>query len=175
MREDDEPTVAARHNELRDIHHRIDALKEEGERQYASLTEKLHALEVAIARGGRFPPAAWVAAVGLAMSVVGTGAVLYGELAVTQRIAREASEAIKAHIVEMGPAEAAVWKMDERVKGLESRIVGQGPDGWHRRDHETYSKMVEAQIGGLERRLGTVEAAQAALCQRVSSCKAGAR
>ncbi len=40
--EDDEAAMSARHNELRDIHHRIDSLKEESERQYDGLIERLH-------------------------------------------------------------------------------------------------------------------------------------
>lgn len=159
------------HNELRDIHHRIDSLKDESERQYLSLTEKLHALEVAVARGGRFPPAAWVAAIGVALSVVGTGSVLYGQLVVTQRVSLEASDAIKAHMTEMAPAEALVWKMDERIKSLESRIVGVGPAGWHRADHELYAKMQDERNERIKTRLDVIEKRQEALCQRVRECK----
>jgi hypothetical protein len=31
--------------------------------------------------------------------------------------------------------------MEERIKSLESRIVGVGPSGWHRPDHDLYAKM----------------------------------
>lgn len=168
---DDTTAIAARHNELRDIHHRIDALKEENERQFISLTDKLHALEVAVARGGRFPPGAWVAALGLALSVVGTGAVLYGQLAVTQRVSQEAMDAITLHMTEMAPAETLVWKMDERLKSLESRIVGQGPDGWHRRDHDLYAQMQDERNDRIKTRLDAIEKKQELLCERVRECK----
>ena len=167
----DETAMAARHNELRDIHHRIDALKEEGERQYSSLTEKLHALEVAVVRGGKFPPAAWVAAIGLGLTIVATGATLFAKLETTHILAQQAVDAIRGHITEMAPAENIVWTLDERVKGLESRIVGQGPNGWHRADHNLYAEGVDTRFKGLEHRVGVIEAAQAALCARVSTCK----
>ncbi len=57
------------------------------------------------------------------------------------------------------------------MKNLESRIVGQGPDGWHRRDHETYAAMVSTQIQGLERRVTTTEELQQHVCDRVRACK----
>ena len=47
--------------------------------------------------------------------------------------------------------------LEERVKSLESRIVGVGPGGWHRADHDTYAKMVEAQLAELETRLQYLE------------------
>jgi len=157
--------------ELRDIHARLDKMEQDNRSQFAHFGDKLQALEVSLARGTRFPAAAWVATAALALTVLGSGAGLYGQMLVTQRIAQEAADAIKAHIIEMGPAESLVWKMEERIKALENRIVGQGPDGWHRRDHETYARMVEAQIGAVERRLQTVEHLQAALCERVRQCK----
>ncbi|MCU0923656.1 MAG: hypothetical protein MUF16_25585 [Burkholderiaceae bacterium] len=159
------------HEELRDIHRRIDSLKEEGERNHKELASQLHNLEVAVARGSRFPATGWVAAVGLALTVVGTGAALYGQLLVTTKLAQEAKEAIQTHIVEMGPAESEVWRMSERVKALEGRVVGQGPDGWHRRDHDLYAAMMDERNNRIRDRLEVIEAQQAALCQRVAACK----
>ena len=162
-------------DELRDIHRKIDTLERESERQFTSLTEKLHALEVAVVRGTRFPAAAWVAAVSLGLTVVGTGGVLFAKLETTHLVASQAFTAIKEHVMEMGPAEQVVWKLDERVKSLEGRIVGQGPDGWHRRDHEAYAEMVKAQIGALEQRAQRLEDVQATVCDRVRQCKGPAR
>ena len=163
------------HEELRDIHSRIDGLKSETERNHRELTSKLHDLEVAVARGGKFPAAAWVAAVSVGLTVVGTGGVLFAKLETTQLVASQAFTAIKEHVMEMGPAEQVVWKLDERVKSLEGRIVGQGPDGWHRRDHEAYAEMVKAQIGALEQRAQRLEDVQAAVCDRVRQCKGPSR
>jgi hypothetical protein len=171
--------------ELRDLHHRIDSLKEEAERQYSSLTDKLHALEVAIARGNRFPAAAWVAAAALVLSTVGTGAVLYTKLETANASAGKALSLIEEHLkaapahrynVERIGAQVDEWRetvplVAERVKALEARIVGQGPEGWHRRDHETYAAMVAEQVKALDRRVSVVEQLQAAVCDRVRSCK----
>ncbi len=171
--------------ELRDLHHRIDSLKEESERQYSSLTDKLHALEVAIARGNRFPAAAWVAAAAIVLSTIGTGSVLFSKLVAADEHASKALTLIEEHLkaapahrynVERIGSQVDEWReaiplVAERVKNLESRIVGQGPDGWHRRDHETYAAMVAEQVKALDRRVSVVEQLQAAVCDRVRSCK----
>lgn len=47
--------------------------------------------------------------------------------------------------------------LEERVKSLENRIVGVGPNGWHRQDHEGYARMIEAQLSELETRLRFIE------------------
>lgn len=167
----DESGIAARHNELRDIHHRIDALKEENERQFHSITKDLHALEVAVARGGKFPAAAWVAAVGLGITVVGTGGVLFAKLETTYIIAKQAVEAIQTHVTEMVPAQNLVWQMDERIKGLEGKIVGIGPNGWHRADHDLYAKMMDERNERIKLRLDAMEKKQEFLCDRVRECK----
>jgi hypothetical protein len=159
------------HEELRDIHRRIDSLKEEGERNHKELASQLHNLEVAVARGSRFPAGAWVAAIGLALTVIGTGSMLYGQLLVSTKLAQEAKEAIQGHITEMGPAESEVWRMSERIKALEGRIVGQGPEGWHRRDHDLYAQMMDERNNRIKGRLDVVEAQQANVCQRVQVCK----
>ncbi len=78
--------------ELRDLHHRIDS------RQYSSLTDKLHALEVAIARGNRFPAAAWVAAAAIVLSTIGTGSVLFSKLVAADEHASKALTLIEEHL-----------------------------------------------------------------------------
>ena len=171
MSTDDPDVVVARQNELRDIHHRIDALKTESERQYDHLIERLHALEVAIASGGRFPASAWVAALALVLTILGSSAALYGQLQVTARIGQEAKDAIQTHVTDMAPAQAEVWRVVERVKNLEGRIVGEGREGWHRRDHDLYAAMMDERNDRLRTRLQIVEEAQAAVCQRIQSCK----
>jgi hypothetical protein len=167
----DESVTAARHNELRDIHHRIDALKEENERQFHSITKDLHALEVAVAKGGRFPAAAWVAAVSLGITVIGTGAMLYSKLETTYLIAKQAVEAIESHVNEMVPAQALVWQMDERIKGLEGKIVGTGPNGWHRADHDLYAKMMDERNERIKIRLDAIEKKQELICDTMRDCK----
>ena len=66
---------------------------------------------------------------------------------------------------------AKVAVMDERVKALEGRIVGQGPEGWHRKDHDLYAQMMDERNARIRSRLDTIETAQANVCQRVQSCK----
>jgi len=140
--------------ELRDIHHRIDVLKNDSEKQFNTLVERLHSVEVTLARGTRFPAAAWVAAIGLAVTVIGTGSVLYSQLQITQQVSIEARNEIRNHIRDMGPAENMVWKMDERLKATEetlrTRLVGNTAEGWHRRDHELYAEGIDQRFKKLE-------------------------
>ena len=189
MSQDDPDVVAARHNELRDIHHRIDSLKQESERQYDHLIERLHALEVAIATGGRFPATAWVAAAALFVTVLGSGFITYHKLETAQANGVKAITLIERHMEGSGERFAAIrdasavtmeWEkrlpsMDERIKALEGRIVGQGPNGWHRQDHDLYAKMMDERNERIKIRLDVIEKNQAALCERVRDCKGGQR
>ncbi len=141
------------HDELRDIHRRIDDLKSENERQFNSLTDKLHGLEVAVARGGRFPVGAYGAAAAILLAVAGAAFHTNQQLTVVGHIAADAKQAINNHITAMGPAEQTVWKMDERIKSLEARVVGNTSEGWHRRDHDVYAEGVKAEIKRLDARI----------------------
>jgi hypothetical protein len=143
--------------ELRDIHRRIDSLKEENERQFNSLTEKLHALEVAIARGGKFPAQATVAAVALVLAVIGHGAVLYSELQATKMQSATAYGLVEEHIKGLGVRQQQWAVLDERVKSLEGRVVGKSELGWHKPDHDAYAAVVEEHFRHVETRLRALE------------------
>ena len=66
---------------------------------------------------------------------------------------------------------AKVAVMDERVKALEGRIVGQGPEGWHRKDHDLYALMMDERNSRIRSRLDIIEKKQEEICQRVQLCK----
>lgn len=180
----DESSTAARHNELRDIHHRIDALKEESERQYGSLTEKLHALEVAVVRGNRFPAAAWVATAGLFITIIGIGFGTFARLEQAAISSEKAISLIESHMAGSSARFQTItaasefienWAarlplLEERVKVLEGKIVGQGPEGWHRRDHDLYAKMIDERNDRVLNRLNAVETKQEQLCGRIRDC-----
>ena len=61
--------------------------------------------------------------------------------------------------------------MEERIKSLESRIVGVGPNGWHRSDHELYAEMMDERNSRIRSRLDIIEKRQEEICARVQSCK----
>jgi len=168
----DKPTQRLiEHEELRDIHSRIDALQHETQSNHRDLTSKLHSLEVAVARGSRFPAAAWVAAASIVLSVVGTGGVLFSKLEAADEHATKALNLIEQHQagssgrwqnIERCDQITRRWDSElpaltERVRSLEARIVGQGPNGWHRSDHEEYAKRVEAEMEILRKRLDVLE------------------
>lgn len=109
------------HDELRDIHRRIDALKEESERQYGDLKDKLHNLEVAIARGARFPASAWSAVAAVVISVIGTGAVLYSELQINKHNATRALTVLESHMKDADEMQRNNLVLQERIGHLEAR------------------------------------------------------
>jgi hypothetical protein len=186
---DDPDVVAARHNELRDIHHRIDSLKEESERQYDHLIERLHALEVAIATGTRFPASAWMAAAALFLTIVGSGFISYHKLESAQANGGRAIQLIEKHMEGSSERFASIreaqivtseWErklplLENRVKTLEERIVGQGPQGWHRADHDLYAKMMDERNDRIKLRLETIENKQEQICERIKNCSGGKR
>jgi hypothetical protein len=63
--------------------------------------------------------------------------------------------------------------MDERIKALESRIVGQGPEGWHRKDHDLYAKMQDERNDRIKLRLEVIERRQDEVCDRIKNCAGG--
>lgn len=171
MREEDCRMSNPEHDELRDIHRRIDSLKEESERHYGDIREKLHGLEVAVAKGSRFPASALVAAAAIILSTIGTGTVLYHRLEEANSNAGKALMLIERHL-EQAPVHRqrvedmteAVdnWKQiiplcEERLKNLEAKVVGKGPDGWHRKDHDMYAELVRVQIESLKQRIEQLE------------------
>ena len=184
MSSDDPDVVAARHNELRDIHHRIDSLKQESERQYDHLIERLHALEVAIAAGSRFPAAAWVAAAAIFLTILGSGLTTYNKLETAATTGNKAISLIEAHMagssarfqtIQEASTFIASWEgrlplLESRVKVLEDRIVGQGPNGWHRSDHDLYAKMMDERSARTQARIEVIERRQEELCERVKNC-----
>ena len=189
MSSEDPDVVAARHNELRDIHHRIDALKQEGERQYDHLIERLHALEVAIASGGRFPASAWLTAAALFLTIIGSGFISYHKLETAQVNSTKAISLIERHMEGSSERFASIretktfteeWErrlpmLEGRVKVLEERIVGQGPNGWHRNDHDLYAKMMDERNDRVKLRLDVIEKRQEEICERVKNCSGGKR
>ena len=189
MSTDDPDVVAARHNELRDIHHRIDSLKQESERQYDHLIERLHALEVAIATGSRFPAAAWVAAAALFLTVIGSGLTTYSKLETAARTGDKAISLIETHMAGSSARFQTIneatqfmqtWAprlplLEGSVKVLEEKIVGQGPNGWHRADHDLYAKMMDERNDRIKLRLDTVEKRQDDICERIKNCSGGRR
>ena len=192
MSDHDKPQLIVTHDvedpaataELRDIHRRIDSLKQENERQYSSLTEKIHALEVAVVCGNRFPANAWVAAAALFMTVIGTGFVTFNKIETAMATSNRAISLIEKHMEGSGERFATIrqasavteeWEkrlpsMEERLRSLESRIVGQGPNGWHRGDHELYAKMMDERHERIRGQLEILEKRQDDICERIENC-----
>jgi len=65
--------------------------------------------------------------------------------------------------------------LETRVKALEERIVGQGPNGWHRQDHDLYARMMDERSGRIETRINVIEKKQDEICERVKNCGGGKR
>lgn len=157
MHDDKADLVRYTGDELRDIHRRIDSLKEENERQFNSLTGKLHDLEVTLARGNRFPAAAYVAAIAVVVTVIGHGAVLYSELQTAKTQATTSFELMNEHVKGIGTRQAQWSVLDEKLRQLESKVVGRTEQGWHRADHDQYAATVKAQHEAFDLRLKALE------------------
>lgn len=189
MGEEKLPQRLLEHEELRDIYHRIDSLKEESERQHSSLIERLHALEVAIAAGSRFPAGAWVAAAGLFLTIIGIGFGTFSKLETAAISSDKAISLIETHMAGSSARFQTIaaastfideWTarlplLEERVKALEGKVVGQGPDGWHRRDHDLYAKMIDERNERVKVRLDAIEKNQHDLCERIRDCRGNSK
>jgi len=157
--------------ELRDIHKRIDTLHSESESQYKTITERLHAIELRVIEGRRFPITANIGIASILVAVLGGGFVLYAEVKQSSHDSAKALTLIEDHL-KLAPthryavdnlakfaddARDRLPKLESDVEQLKSQIVGRGPEGWHRRDHESYAETVNARLAALDQRLTAQE------------------
>ena len=130
MSRDEDVTLAKpAHEELAQVHKRIDALKEEVEQQHFTVVERLHSMELAIARGGRFPVAGWGAFATLLVAIggaVGMQVSANSELRTDIRHLSASSERalvlIEDHIRTAGPFREGVRRWEEDVKDLQAKV-----------------------------------------------------
>ena len=62
--------------------------------------------------------------------------------------------------------------IEEQIRSMEARIVGVGPLGWHRPDHDLYAKMQDERNERSKIRLEVVERRQEEICERIVNCAA---
>jgi hypothetical protein len=62
--------------------------------------------------------------------------------------------------------------IEEQIRSMEARIVGVGPLGWHRPDHDLYAKMQDERNERIKIRLEVVERRQEEICERIVNCAA---
>ena len=139
MRDEDTTLAKPAHEELRDIHRRIDLL-----------VEQIHALEVTVARGSRFP--AWAGGL-LVLAAVQIGGQVYLNAELRGDVSRAAEIAIDS-----SQRNQIVPVIEERVKNLEGRIVGNTSEGWHRKDHDLYAQMIDVKLGAIMQHIEHIEA-----------------
>ena len=63
--------------------------------------------------------------------------------------------------------------IEERLKTLEGKVVGIGPEGWHRKDHDLYAKMIDERNDRIRARLEIIDKKQEEICDRVRNCGNG--
>lgn len=123
MREEDVPEHGL--HTYADIHRRLD-----------KLDERMHSVELSIARGTRFPAPAYVGMVALLVSIIGTGGVLYSELQISKLNSTKSLALVESHLAQAPQHRMAVqelskladeWlrvlpQMQERCEALDRRV-----------------------------------------------------
>jgi hypothetical protein len=171
MRDEDTSFGKPASEELRDIHKRIDTLHSESESQYKTITERLHAIELRVIEGRRFPVMANIGIASILVVVLGGGFALYAEVKQSGYDSGKALALIEEHL-KAAPTHRynvesltkfaddlkdRVPKLEADVDLLKGRIVGNSSDGWHRRDHELYAELVAARFAAIEQRMTAQE------------------
>ena len=171
MRDEDTTFGKPASEELRDIHKRIDTLHSENEVQYKTITERLHAIELRVIEGRRFPITANIGIASILVVVLGGGFVIYAEVKQSSYDSGKALALIEDHLkaapshrynVESLTKFADDLKdrlphLEADVDSLKGRIVGNTAEGWHRRDHELYAEVVAARLAALDQRMTVQE------------------
>ena len=143
MRDEDTAFGKPASEELRDIHKRIDTLHAEGQHQFSTVTERLHAIELRLADRPRFPlwlPAS-LTAIGLFLGGQTLGAVWWAS-AINEQV--QGISYVRETCCEEVPVLA------EKVRTLDEKVVGRGKEGWHRPDHDQYAAYIEERFKRLE-------------------------
>ena len=124
--------------ELGHVYERLKKL-EEGQK---GVQDTLHAVQLKLAEGPRFP--SWLPVIMVSILLFLAGQVIVG-LIWGGRINSDVTN-LQGHLELCDRCPI----IEERVKNLEGRVVGQGPDGWHRRDHELYATAIEERFRRIE-------------------------
>jgi hypothetical protein len=74
------------------------------------------------------------------------------------------------HNEELIATRGRVAVIEEQIRSMEARIVGVGPLGWHRCDHDLYAKMQDERNNRIMLRLDLVERRQEEICERIANC-----
>lgn len=177
MREDDIKSDNPITLELGHVYAKLESLESEQK----EIRKGLHSVEVRLAEGRRFPMPMYGILATLTLSILGAAFLLYSELklntAATSELP-ELKERLTSAFTGMRSAEqtkAAILEehvrlrgvitgmeheccrqtpiLGEKIKNLENRIVGQGPEGWHRKDHDLYAQAIEERFKRIEERL----------------------
>ena len=107
-----------------------------------SMQDTLHAVQLKLAEGPRFP--SWLPVIMVSILLFLAGQVVIGLLWGGRINSDVASLRARLELCERCPV------IEERVKHLEGRIVGNTSDGWHRRDQELYATGIEERFKRIE-------------------------
>lgn len=124
--------------ELGHVYERLKKL-EEGQK---AVQDTLHAVQLKLAEGPRFPN--WLPVIMVSILLFLAGQVIVG-LIWGGRINSDVTN-LQGHLELCDRCPV----IEERVRNLEGRVVGQGPDGWHRRDHDLYATAIEERFRRIE-------------------------
>ncbi len=101
---------------------RLQALAEEVSQQHADIIERLHVMEIAAERSRRLPPTLYSALLGVAVTVVGTGSMLYSRIEVSAYQASKALELFESSYGGVATTKEGCGKLERLVDAIQMSL-----------------------------------------------------
>lgn len=101
---------------------RLQALAEEVSQQHADIIERLHVMEIAAERSRRLPPTLYSALLGVAVTVFGTGSMLYSRLEVNGYQASKALELFESSYGSVATTKEGCSKLERLVDAIQMSL-----------------------------------------------------
>lgn len=102
---------------------RLQALAEEVSQQHADIIERLHVMEIATERSRRLPPTLYSALLGVAITVVGTGSMLYSRLEINAYQASKALELFESSYGSVAITKEGCSKLERLVDAIQVSLA----------------------------------------------------
>lgn len=101
------------------VEERLQTLADEVSQQHADIIERLHVMEIAAERSRRLPPTLYSALLGVAVTVVGTGSMLYSRLEVNGYQASKALELYESSYGSVATTKEGCSKLERLVDAIQ--------------------------------------------------------
>lgn len=102
---------------------RLQTLADEVSQQHADIIDRLHVMEIAAERSRRLPPTLYSALLGVAVTVVGTGSMLYSRLEVNAYQASKALELFESSYGSVAITKEGCSKLERLVDAIQVSLA----------------------------------------------------